>query len=211
MCKTLINRAKTICEVSNINDELEHLRNVLKMNDYPRHFIDNAMKTPQSIQQKIEYKSSVCLPYIGPASHKVERILRNEAGIKVYHSSENKLFRALCTHKDNVNESQKPGVCRIPCECGLVYVCEAGRGLSVRLGEHRTSCDGAERDGSAVDKHAWTCDHRMGWDGAIILEIECREFSRGMGESVGIERHNAVDREGGPLDGAWRALFNVQN
>ena len=73
-------------------------RNVLKMNGYPQHFIDNAMKTPQSIQQKIEYQSSVCLPYIGPASHKIERILKNEAGIKVYHSSENKLFRALCTH-----------------------------------------------------------------------------------------------------------------
>ena len=83
VCKTLINRAKTICEVSNIDDELEHLRNVLKMNGYPRHFIDNAMKTPQSIHQKIEYQSSVCLPYIGPASHKIERILRNEAGIKV--------------------------------------------------------------------------------------------------------------------------------
>jgi hypothetical protein len=113
VCKTLINRAKTICEVSNIDDELEHLRNVLKMNGYTRHFTDNAMKTPQSIHQKIEYKSSVSLPYIGPASHKIERILRNEAGIKVYHSSENKLFRALCTHKDNVNESQKPGVYRI--------------------------------------------------------------------------------------------------
>ena len=64
------------------------------MNGYPRYFVDNAMKTPQSIQKKIEYQSSVCLPYIGPASHKIERILRNEAGIKVY--------------KDNVNEYQKP-------------------------------------------------------------------------------------------------------
>ena len=81
VCKTLINRAKTICEVSNIDDELEHLRNVLKMNGYPRHFIDNAMKTPQSTQQKIEYQSSVCLLYIGPASQKIEIILRNEAGI----------------------------------------------------------------------------------------------------------------------------------
>ena len=83
------------------------------MNGYPLHFIDNAMKTPQSIQQKIEYQSSVCLPYIGPASHKIEIILRNEAGIKVYHSSKNKLFRALCTHEGNINESQKPGVYRI--------------------------------------------------------------------------------------------------
>ena len=161
MCKTLINRAKTICEVSNIDDELEHLRNVLKMNGYPRHFIDNAMKTPQSIQQKIEYQSSICLPYIGPASHKIEIILRNEAGIKVYHSIENKLFRALCAHKDNINESQKPGVHRIPCECGLVYIGETGRNLSVRLKEHKTNCEKDEQDKSAVARHTWTYDHRI--------------------------------------------------
>ena len=35
VCKTLINRAKTICEVDNIEEELEHLRSVLKMNGYP--------------------------------------------------------------------------------------------------------------------------------------------------------------------------------
>ncbi len=32
VCKTLINRAITICEISNIDNELEHLRNVLKLN-----------------------------------------------------------------------------------------------------------------------------------------------------------------------------------
>jgi hypothetical protein len=75
--------------ISNINDELEHLRNVLKMNGYPRHFTDNAMQPPQSVQQKIEYQYSVSLPYIGPASHKIERILKKKAGIKVYHSKTN--------------------------------------------------------------------------------------------------------------------------
>ena len=85
MCKTLINRAKTICEVSNIIDnELEHLRNVLKLNGCPRQFIDKAiMKMPQRVQQKTEYQSSVCLPYFGPASHKIERILK-EVGVQVY-------------------------------------------------------------------------------------------------------------------------------
>ena len=41
VCKTLINRAKTICEVglSNIDNELEHLRNALKLNGYPRQII----------------------------------------------------------------------------------------------------------------------------------------------------------------------------
>jgi hypothetical protein len=87
--------------------------------------------------------------------------LRNEAGIKVYHSIENKLFRALCTHKDNVNEFQKPGVHRIPCECGLVYIGETGRNLSVRLKEHKTNCEKDEQDKSSVDKHTWTYDHRI--------------------------------------------------
>ena len=64
MCKTLINRAKTICEVSNIDNELEHLRNVLKFNGYPRQFIDKAMKMPQRVQQKTEYQSSIGLSTI---------------------------------------------------------------------------------------------------------------------------------------------------
>ena len=57
MCKTLINRAKTIYEVSNIGCELEHLRSVLKINAHPTKFIDNAVKTPRSIREKTEYQS----------------------------------------------------------------------------------------------------------------------------------------------------------
>lgn len=76
MCKTLVNRGKRICEVSNICNELEHLGIVLKKNGYPRRFILNFMKTPRCVELKIEYQSSVCLSYIGPASHKIKRIVR---------------------------------------------------------------------------------------------------------------------------------------
>ena len=90
------------------------------------------MKTRQHVQEKTKYRSSVSLPYIGSASHKIKRILK-EAGIQLYHSSENKLFRSLCTRKHSVNEFQKPGVYRIPCECGLVYIGETGRNLSLHV------------------------------------------------------------------------------
>ena len=53
-----------------IEGELEHLRSVLKMNGYPKKFIDNAMKTRQHVREKTEYQSSVSLPYTGSASHK---------------------------------------------------------------------------------------------------------------------------------------------
>ena len=58
-------------------------------------------KKKQHVREKTENQSSVSLP--GSASHKIERILK-EAGIQLYHSGENKLFRSLCTHKDSVNE-----------------------------------------------------------------------------------------------------------
>ena len=110
------------------------------------------------------------------ASHKIERIL-NEAGIQLYHSSGNKLFRSLCTHKDNVNEFQKPGVYRIPCECGLVYIGETGRNLSLRLKEHMTNCEKAELEKSAVAKHSWTNDHRIKWNEVSILATESQVLS----------------------------------
>ena len=44
------------------------------------------------LKENMTFQSSVCLPYIGPASFEFARILR-DVGIKVYHSSSNKLFR----------------------------------------------------------------------------------------------------------------------
>ena len=58
---------------------------------------NNAMKTRQHVREKTEYQSSVSLPYIGLASHKIERILK-EAGIQLYHSSENKLHVSTSLH-----------------------------------------------------------------------------------------------------------------
>ena len=135
-----------------------------------------------------------------------------EVGVQVYNSSQNKLFRSLCTHNDSVDESQKPGVYRIPCECGLVYIGETGRNLSKRLKEHKTNCEKAELDKSAVAKHAWTYDHRIKWDEANTLAIDSHiRFSSKMRESIEIEKHNTIDQGGKPLDSTWRALFNVQN
>ena len=82
-----------------------------------------------------------------------------EVCAQVYHSSDEKLFRSLCKHEDRVNEFQKPGVYGILCECGLVYIGETSRNLSLRFKEHKTNCQKAELEKSAVVKHSWTNDH----------------------------------------------------
>ena len=90
---------------------------------------------------------------------------------------------------------------------GLVYIGENGRNLSLRLKEHKTNCEKAELEKSAVAKHSWTNDHRIKWNEASILGTESHKFSRKMRESIEIEKHSTIDQEGKPLDSTWRALF----
>ena len=85
---------------------------------------------------------------------------------------------------------------RIPCECGLVYIGETGRNLSLRLKEHKTNCEKAELEKSAVAKHSWTNDHPIKWNEASILATESHKFSRKMRESIEIEKHSTIDQEG---------------
>ena len=95
----------------------------------------------------------------------------------------------------------------------MVYIGETGRNLSKRLKEHKTNCEKAELDKSAVAKHAWTYDHRIKWDEANILAIDSHRFSRKIDQhnKIDQEKHNTIDQEGKPLDSTLRALFNVQN
>ena len=69
----------------------------------------------------------------------------------------------------------------------LVYIGETGRNLSLRLKEHKTNCEKAELEKSAVAKHSWTNDHRIKWNEASILATESHKFSRKMRESIEIE------------------------
>ena len=82
--------------------------------------------------------------------------------------------------------------------------------LSLRLKEHKTNCEKAELEKSAVAKHSWTNDHRIKWNEASILATESHKFSRKMRESIEIEKHSTIDQEGKPLDSTWRALFTMQ-
>ena len=101
--------------------------------------------------------TSVSLSYIDSASHKIERIL-NEADIQVYYSSKTNCSDVFA-HIRIMLTSFRNLVC-IPCECDLVYIGEIGRNVSLRLQEHKTNCEKAELEKSAVAKLSWTNDHR---------------------------------------------------
>jgi hypothetical protein len=64
----------------------------------------------------------------------------------------------------------------IHCECGRSYIGETGRHLAVQLGEHRYNLKESLLEESKLAQYSYEEGHRVGWDGARILEIEsnCR-------------------------------------
>ena len=106
-----------------VEKELDRIKDVLTNNGFPnKKIILNASQPKSKIDNNnIDLVKSVCLPYFGTASHRIERILRSN-NIEVYHSSNQKIHQILFSHKDKTDANQKPGVYRIPCECRLVYI-----------------------------------------------------------------------------------------
>ena len=143
-----------------------------------------------------EYTNAVCIPYIGPTSHKIERIL-HRANIKVYRGSQMKMHQLLFSHKGKFNNVSKPGVYRIPCECVEVYIGETGRNLTTRQ-------KGQE---SSVVKHAWEKGHNTLWKDCALVAPVRNYYSIKVRESIEILKHVTIQQEEKPLSDIWSTLF----
>ena len=207
VCKTLVNRAYNVCDKDNIAKELDHLKSVLQHNGFPAEKISlkQPIPTPRNVVKQ-EFLTSVCIPYLGTTSHQIERILAS-FGIKVYHCSNQKVYQLLYTHKDLTDTNLKPGIYRIPCTCGKVYIGETGRNLKIRQKEHKDCCRKCQLDKSALAKHSWENDHLVKWDESELLVPVKNYFSRQIRESVEIFKNETIPQEGKPLHDTWTCLF----
>ena len=207
--KTLVKRAHEVSDQNHLQGELEHIKHVLKCNNYPSHKI--CTKLPPSRNLDAAHpKARVVLPFLGAASHKIQRILR-EADIEVRHSSSNKLQSALTTHKDKRHSKDLPGVYRIPCECGKVYIGETGRSFNTRIKEHKAHGRRDERDKSAIIDHAHTHDHRILWDESNLVTRVPYWHQRRVREALEIEEHNTVPQDSGlQLSNIWLTVLDKE-
>ncbi|XP_038069827.1 uncharacterized protein LOC119739063 [Patiria miniata] len=103
--RTLVQRAYEVCDQDNLKRELKHIQASLQRNGYKPNRIKISKRDQRvsSTQGPSAVSPSVTLP------HHLQRILR-QAGVKVYHSSGNKLQGSLHTHKDKQDSSSKPGL-----------------------------------------------------------------------------------------------------
>ncbi|XP_022090938.1 cholesterol 24-hydroxylase-like [Acanthaster planci] len=105
-------------------------------------------------------------------SHHIQRILHKQ-GIRVFHTAPLQLHNLFTSHKDRQDPQRRPGVYRIPCQCGKVYIGETGRDLPTRINEHKTHGRKGELEKSSIIKHSHTEDHQINWSQAeLVTSIE---------------------------------------
>ncbi|XP_063957559.1 uncharacterized protein LOC135154655 [Lytechinus pictus] len=181
--KTLVKRAHEFSDQIYQRGELEHIKLVLKCNNYPSHMICTELP-PSRNPHVAQPMARVVLSYLGSASHKIQRILR-EADIEFCNSSSNKLQSAFTTHKDKRNSKDLLRVYRIPCECGKVCIDQIFVRVDLSFQEHKAHGRRDERDKSAIIDHARTHDHRILWHQWTVRE------------ALEIGEHNTVPQDSG--------------
>ncbi|XP_063962184.1 uncharacterized protein LOC135155834 [Lytechinus pictus] len=152
---------------------------------------------------------TVVLPYLGKTSHRLHRML-TQANFKVGHPSSKKLHSILHSHKDKNTPNKQPGVYKIPCDCGKVYIGETGRNFDTRLKERKSCQRPSDWDKSAIVMHAQQEDHCIDWaDSKVVTNIK-HWHTRRVREAIEIQRHNTVPQNTGlHLNNIWHPVLHL--
>jgi hypothetical protein len=117
-----------------------------------------------------------------------------------------KLSSILRPVKDHLG-LRTPGVYRIPCECGRVYIGQTGRSVDIKLKEHQRHIRVEHPDKSAVAEHSIDQGHRIQFHNSSILSTKMRYMN--LREAIEIELHPYnINREGGFCPSkSWKPLI----
>ncbi|XP_076659914.1 uncharacterized protein LOC143363201 [Halictus rubicundus] len=198
---SLINRAISISEKQHLPQELEHLRTTLGQNGFSKHKINRTIdrlvkpKDNRTTHNNENYRTTF-LPYVQGTTDRISRILKKH-NIKTIFTSHTKIGQILTSPKDPQPRLSTPGVYKIPCSCGKVYIGETGRSVSTRVKEHER-CARLGYFQSAVAEHQLTTGHTILFNKTTVLARTKGYFPRKHRETLEIKKHpNNINRDTG--------------
>lgn len=210
--RTLVHRSKVISHDSvSHSQEVKHLTDVFKCNGYPQGFIKRAVtkSKPTQMDERLEPKATVSIPYVRGVSEKLRRICR-KANIRVCFKS-NRTIRSIVMNVKprSPPEDTKGVIYRIPCQdCNKSYYGETGRTLKVRLTEHKRYCRNGETNRSGVSQHTLIDNHRIDWNKSSVVAKEPNYYKRKIKEALFIRKfHNMNQDQGLTVSPIWSVLF----
>ena len=185
----LAHRARTICSEENIPIELDKLKHVFELNDYPPNFTTKCLNSKPRQKQQIEDEIQppfLNTPYVKGFSEKLEKSCRN-LNIRATFTSRRTLKSELVHVKGQTAiETHKGVVYKVDCtSCDQSYVGETGRTLKVRIKEHERAVRVSDTtNGIAV--HSNNFEHQIDWKSAKVIHHEPHYYKRKVVESLNI-------------------------
>ena len=215
--RTLVNRARSIAEPGLVESELNHLKTVLTANGYSQTAVNREInRRPRAPELTLQHEEAqepsqpkVFLPYIHKTTDVISKILKKK-GIKTIFLPTTKIQQTLRSAKDPLKPLSAPGIYKVPCSCGSVYIGMTKRSVKTRLCEHERCLRLNQPEKSAVAQHAIENNHTIEFNQTEILAKPKGYFNLARREALEIEQHpNNFNRDMGyQVSRTWRPLLN---
>ncbi|XP_065640445.1 uncharacterized protein LOC136073034 [Hydra vulgaris] len=225
--KGFISRASKICSPKYLQDKIQFIINMFVENGHKKSELELITKNYLKIKnnpvgvvadQTKNGNITIKLPWIPRIGSKLRKELKRY-GAKVIFTTPPTLKRILCNNKSKLLPNSKPGVYKLTCSCGGVYIGETKKKIIQRSIEHQINSMKGNWHASGATEHCKNCHGVFNWMHLKTIAFKSNYHERKIRESLEINyaQTNYEIRHFPPLlnkdngvkiaSNSWRPLF----